>query len=98
MDTQGISKMTRKRHNYTKNVKTEIAIAAIKEKVTQAQLASKYGVHPSKIKDWKQHALTAIGDSFISKPKHSQSSESMLYEQIGRLSVENDFLKKKLNK
>lgn len=55
--------MTKKRNYYTASKKSKIAIAAIEGKLTQAQLTSEYGVHPTQIKEWKQTALKAITDS-----------------------------------
>ena len=89
--------MNKKRRSHTKNFKTEVAVSAIKERATQAQLASKYNIHPSQIKEWKQQALQAITENFASNPKQTEALESSLYEHIGKLSIENDFLKKKLN-
>lgn len=88
--------MSNRRRNHTKSLKAEVAIAAIKEKQTLAQLASKYNIHPTQIKDWKQAALNAISEMFSNKSKHDQHREDELLALIGKLTIENDFLKKKL--
>ena len=49
--------MSKKRNYYSASKKSKIAIAAIEGKLTQAQLTSEYGVHPTQIKEWKQTAL-----------------------------------------
>lgn len=58
--------MPKKRHYYTAPKKSKIALAAIEGKLTQAQLTSEHGVHPTptQIKAWKQIALQAISDVF----------------------------------
>lgn len=86
--------MSKKRRSHTKSLKTEIAIAAIKEKQSLAQLASKYGIHPSQIKDWKRMALKAIQDIFSNNSKKKQVHEDELLSLIGKLTIENNFLKK----
>ena len=91
--------MSEKRKRYTPAEKAKIALEAIKGELTLAQISSKYGVHASQINTWKKQLLTHLPDAFNDKSKqekiahHDEISE--LYEQIGRLKVENDFLKKK---
>jgi len=88
-----------KRRSYTASEKAVIALAAIKEQMTMAEIASKYSVHPTQVKAWKKKALEILGDSFTKKEKQAKAENermlSELYEQIGRLKVENEFLKKK---
>lgn len=88
---------TRKRYSATE--KAKIAIDAIKSELTLAQIASKYGVHPTQVNTWKKQALVFLPDAFSDKGKQVSASNddklSELYEQIGRLKVDNDFLKKK---
>ena len=90
--------MPKNKRNHTKSLKTEVSIAAIKEKQTLAQLASKYNIHPTQVKDWKRAALSAINEGFSNKSKHDQHREDELLALIGKLTIENDFLKKKLPK
>ena len=91
--------MTIKRRSYTASEKAIIALAAIKEEMTMAEIACKYSVHPTQIKAWRKRALEVLGDAFTKKAKRAQAEHdrtlSELYEQIGRLKVENEFLKKK---
>lgn len=91
--------MNEKRKKYTPTEKAKIALEAIKGELTLAQIASKYGVHGTQINAWKKQLLAHLPDAFSDKNKqekiahHDELAE--LYEQIGRLKVENDFLKKK---
>ena len=96
--------MSKNRTQYTPKQKTAIAVAAIAEKRTQAQLSSDYKVHASQIKQWKQQALTAIENDFMGHhAKQAKSHDKLvgdLYQQIGQLHTQVDWLKKKseLNK
>lgn len=73
--------MSKKRNYYSASKKSKIAIAAIEGKLTQAQLTSEYGVHPTQIKEWKQTAQAELVGA--------------LYEEIGRLQAQLSWLKKK---
>ena len=87
------------RRSYTAGEKAVIALAAIKEQMTMAEIASKYSVHPTQVKAWKKQALEVLGEAFTKKEKwekvENERMLSELYEQISRLKVENAFLKKK---
>lgn len=91
--------MTRQRRTFTAAQKSKIALAAIKGELTIAEIASKYSVHPTQINKWKKQALTHLPEAFTGKHKQAAKEHtdelSVLYEQIGRLKVENEFLKKK---
>ena len=86
---------------YGVEFKTRVAIEALKENKTIAELASNFSVHPTQIKDWKRKVVAGIpsilSSSKSGKKKKEITSESDLYEAIGRLKIENSFLKKKLN-
>lgn len=92
--------MSGKIKKYTSAEKAKIALEAIKGELTMAQITSKYGVHATQISAWKKQALALFPDMFSDKNKRESTGHAMeiaeLYEQIGRLKVENDFLKKKL--
>lgn len=64
-----------------------------------AQISSKYGAHATQINMWKKQAVALLPDVFSDKNKQEatdyEKQLAELYEQIGRLKVENDFLKKK---
>lgn len=91
--------MSDKRNKYTPAEKAKIALEAIKGELTLAQISSKYGPHATQISTWKKQALALLPDIFSNKREkeaHEHTEElAELYEQIGRLKVENDFLKKK---
>ena len=91
--------MSKKYTKYSSAEKVKVAIEAIKGELTLAQISSKYGVHATQIKAWKNQLLTHLPDIFSEKTKQEKVTHnkemSDLYEQIGRLKVENDFLKKK---
>ena len=80
--------------------KAKVAIEALKETKTIAQLSSTYLVHPTQITKWKRQAVELItaGFSTQQKARDRDSTELIeeLYRQIGRLKVELDFLKKKM--
>ena len=87
------------RRTYSKSFKSEVALAALKEEKTLSELSSKYGVHSSQIKEWKKILKTKSSELFCPSSKSistSSSLEKSLYEEIGRLKMENVFLKKKL--
>jgi putative transposase len=89
---------TRKR--YDSRLKAQVALEALKNQQTIAQIASEYEVHPNLVTQWKQRLLAEIPDIFSSKQqKNKQDSEALqneLYRQIGQLKVELDWLKKNL--
>jgi transposase len=91
--------MSEPRKKYTPAEKAKIALEAIKGELTLSQITSKYAVHGTQINAWKKQALALLPDIFSDKNKKEQTNHevqlSELYEQIGRLKVENDFLKKK---
>ena len=64
-----------------------------------AQISSKYGVHATQINRWRKEALELLVSGFKSKAKAKDTSQEelikQLYEQIGQLTVERDWLKKK---
>jgi putative transposase len=85
------------------NFKTKVVLEALKGNKTLAQLSSEYGIHATQITDWKQQALTGLPAIFESGPAKTvlpaherEQIEAPLFQQIGQLKVENDFLKKKL--
>ena len=90
--------MTRKRNSHSSAFKAQVALAAIKGDCTINELASRFGVHPTLIHGWKKQLLGGVEQVFntgtkIQEPLEDKTAE--LYEQIGRLKVELDWLKKK---
>ena len=80
--------------------KARVAIEALKEQRTISQLSSQYAVHSTQIGKWKQTAKQSLRDSFTSKRKRVDKDKveliRELYQQIGQLTVERDWLKKKV--
>lgn len=92
--------MTKQRKNYSAEFKAKIALAAIKGDKTVNEIASNYGVHPNQVTTWKKQALSIIPDAFSSRQTRQaeadQELKARLYQQIGQLKVELDWLKKKV--
>ena len=86
------------RKKYSKELKAQIALDAIKGQKTIAELASEYGVHANQISSWKKKLLDAAPDAFSSgKDKGAQKKEvecDHLYQKVGQLHIEVDWLKK----
>jgi transposase-like protein len=79
--------------------KAKVALAALKGERTLAQLAQQFDVHPTQISAWKQQLLDRVTELFEDRRKRKRSDaladEQQLFEQIGRLKMENEWLKKK---
>lgn len=79
----------------------KVALAAIKEETTIAELSSKYEVHRTQIGNWRKQAMEGLVDIFKEKrDKSKKDNEKLvdeLYRQIGQLKVENEWLKKNLH-
>jgi len=88
-----------KRRRFTAEFKARVVRAALREDKTISQLASEYGVHPNQISEWKRVALESLPDLFSKRKKSDEKErrekEERLLRQIGKLSVEVDWLKKK---
>lgn len=95
--TEKTSKRTRKRHSA--EFKAKVAVAALREDKTLSQLSSEHGVHPVVISQWKKEALVGLPGVFGQRAQRDaqavENRERELFEQIGRLEVENRWLKKK---
>jgi putative transposase len=91
------------RRNYEENYKTKVVLETLKEQKTLTQLSSEFGLHVNQISDWKKQVITGLPSLFGAK-KDSLTEDiqeeltAPLYQQIGQLKVEVDFLKKKLRK
>jgi transposase-like protein len=91
--------MAQKRKQYSGQFKFKIALEAAKGTKTMSQLASETGVHPTQIGQWKRQLLEE-GVEFFShngngKEQRDEKVEAELYEQIGRLKMELEWVKKK---
>jgi len=93
--------MGRVRKKYSPEFKLKAVIKVLKGEKTAAQLAGELGVHPMVLSEWKKHFLEVGPQVFEKSKKASKSNaeekeKAELFEQIGRLKMENEWLKKKL--
>jgi transposase len=90
----------RKKHGV--DFKAKLALAAVREHCTVAELSSRYGVHASQIHAWKKTAIDGLG-SLFAKSKGGATDSAIaddarlakLYEKIGELTIERDFFRKR---
>ena len=91
--------MKKKRRKFSGAFKAKVAIEALKERETLAELSKRFEVHPTMISKWKQEFLEHSAEVFDKKSDDdSEVDPEKLYAKIGQLEIENDFLKKSLNK
>ncbi len=92
--------MKRTRRKFSASFKAKVAIDAIKEQSSLQELAAKFEIHPNQISSWKREFLDNADLAFRSKTEKEDSTSETgpLYNKIGQLQVENDFLKKVLGK
>lgn len=92
--------MARKKRILGAEFKAKVALAAVQEQKTVQQIATLFEVHPTQVQTWKKQLLVGAVGVFQtgSGPQAvaQQSREAELFEQIGRLNMELDWLKKKL--
>lgn len=91
--------MKKQTKQYSAEEKAKIVIEVMAGESTMAQITSKYGIHVNQIYRWKKEAVESIISGFKAKSKKADTGyEDLiknLYEQIGQLTVEKDWLKKK---
>ncbi len=92
--------MTTTRKQYSPKFKARVAIEAIRGDKTLSQLGSQFKVHPIQIAKWRKSALDQLPELFVDgrkgKSRNGEAGSDALYEEIGRLKVELDWLKKKV--
>ena len=93
--------MTTTRKQYSPQFKARVALEAIRGEKTLSQLGSQFKVHPMQIAKWRKAAIDQLPDLFVDgrtrKPPGTEADSSdALYQEIGRLKVELDWLKKKV--
>jgi len=90
---------TQKRNVYKPEFKAKVALETVRGKLTINQISKQFGVHPNQISKWKKQFLENLPQIFDnSKQSSSEQQEELtnqLYQQIGQLKVELDWLKKK---
>jgi transposase-like protein len=91
--------MTEKRRRYSGDFKFRVALEAVKGQKTLNELASEHGVHPNQISTWKRQLLDGGPGLFDQNGAHAQHEQEALqtelFEQIGRLKMELEWVKKK---
>lgn len=91
--------MTTTRKQYSPQFKARVAVEAIRGDKTLSQLGSQFKIHPIQIAKWRKSALELMPELFVDgrtrKAGNGEGENNALYEEIGRLKVELDWLKKK---
>ena len=88
------------RRSFDSKFKARVALEAIREDKTTAEIANHYEVHPNQVNTWKKEAMTKLPDLFQDGRKNQKSKEPNIsrddiFKEVGVLKVENEFLKKK---
>jgi len=91
--------MSNQRKRYAPAFKAKVALTALRNEETTAELAQRFGVHPTMIAAWKRALTDGATDVFGKGAKARKQGDHKideLHRQIGQLKVENDFLSRKL--
>lgn len=87
------------RKSYSAAFKAKVALEAVKGDRSLTELSSRYEVHPNQIGQWRKALLAGLPEVFSDKRRRqdgdAEVEKARLYEEIGRLKVELDWLKKK---
>lgn len=89
------------KRQHSPEFKTNVVLEVLKQEENISQICSKFSIHPTQARRWKDHVLEVIKQSFNGKTIETQLAEKdqlieELYRQIGQLKVELDWLKKKM--
>ena len=92
--------MARKRRKFSGQIKAKVALEAIRGHKTVAELAGEHQVHPNQVTQWKKQLLDAaegvFSDGHAADRQEQEELTARLYQQIGQMKVELDYLQKKL--
>jgi transposase-like protein len=92
----------RSRRNHSATFKAKVALEALKEGMTVAEIAAKYSLHPNLVTQWKKAVVEGMASVFekgggqAEKQRLDDALTGELYRQIGQMKVEIDFLSRKL--
>jgi transposase-like protein len=91
--------MSKRRRRFSPDFKFRVALEAAKGQRTLSELSSEYGIHPNQVSQWKRQLLESGADVFsqngAKEQRDQQAVQTELYEQIGRLKMELEWVKKK---
>lgn len=91
--------MSKKRRRFSPEFKFRVALEAAKGQRTLSELSSEYSVHPNQVSQWKRQLLESgpgvFSQNGAKEQRDQQAVQSELYEQIGRLKMELEWVKKK---
>jgi transposase len=94
--------MKESRRKHSPSFKAKVALEALKGEQTIAEIASRYEVHPNLVTKWKKtlrdQAAGIFGEDHARKKKQDENLVAQLYQQIGQLKVEKDFLENVLRR
>jgi len=95
----GVQIVNKGKRTHNAAFKQKVAIAAIKQELSQSQISARYEVHTTQINKWKKEALESIVIGFKNKREKQAKEDKQiieeLYKQVGRLNMELSWLKKK---
>lgn len=88
------------RKTYSTEFKVKVVLEAFKGQRTINEVSSQYGIHPNQVKQWKKQAVESLPEVFSTRRvrvgQEEEALKGQLYQQIGQLKVELDWLKKKV--